>query len=326
MAIAAETPVPTPRGFVFASDLKPGGYVFDHSGAIQEILSVQSYVSPDCYEAAFHDGLTLVGDRHMAMELQTVKWRDNQAKWFAGQSSKYAKKRFRRPLVRRTLAELHKGPLRRREKWEYSLQNVGPLQYPHVDLPVPPYVLGLWFGSMLPSGRHSIDPDKFNMMQRKVRQVGFNLVKQKSHGGNYTQMFVRPSVRESFTFAGAPIPDIIPQSYIEADVDSRLALFDGLMDAGYMRLSKKLQGIYMARDSWKAIRRVQQLVEGLGMGTKLLKHPRDVKFELNFRLRNENVAKNRRFLRKVEKIGAKMCVHVETERSFVIGEGFLAVC
>lgn len=326
MAIAAETPVPTPNGFVLASDLKPGSYVFDSGGGIQEVLSVQSYISPDCYMVTFVDSLTLVGDRHLSMDLQTVKWRDRQAQWFANQSSHYAKKRFRRPLVRRNLAELYKGPIRLRDKWEYSLQNVEPLRYPHVDLPVPPYIVGLWYGSMLPSGRHSIDPDKFNTMQRKARAVGFNLVKERTNEYGFARMHIRPSVRESFTFAGAPIPDMLPQSYVEADLDSRLALLDGLMDAGYMRKSKSRTENYMARDSWRAIRRVQQLVEGLGMGTKLIKHPRDVKFELNFRLRNENPAKNRRAVQKIEKIGSKMCVHVETERSFVVGEGFLAVC
>jgi hypothetical protein len=327
MAIAAETPVPTSRGFVLASDLKPGDNVFDFEGRPQKVLSVQSYVSPDCYELTFHDGLTLVGDRHATLELQTIMWRNKQARWFRGQSSKYAKKRFRRPLVRRTFAELASEDLKMPSgKKMYSLQNTDPLQYPHVDLPVPPYIFGLWIGSLAPSGHHWLKNPDFNSMQRKARQVGFNLVKRRHRWGYAVEFFIRPSVRESFTFAGAPIPDIIPQSYLEADVESRHALLDGLRDAWYARESKKLPGIFMMRDAWRPIRRKQQLVEGLGMCSKLLKRDTDTKHELNFRYRDPNPACNRRFLQKIVKIGAKMCVHVECERKFVVGEGYLVVC
>jgi hypothetical protein len=309
-----------------AADLKPGDYVFDFCGEPQEVLSVQSYVSPDCYEVTFDDGLSLIGDRHQALELQTVKWRDRHAQWLRNQGSPFAKKRFRRPLERRTLAELHGGTLRHKHKWEYSLQNTDPLRYPQVDLPVPPYILGLWFGSKKPSGNHKIEPANFNRAQKRARQVGFNLLMGRGRASRYTHLHIRPSVRESFTFAGAPIPDMIPQSYLQADLDSRLALFDGLVDAEYIRKSQDVPGMLIARDTWREIRRLQQLVEGLGMVSRLLKDPGDTKYKLHFRPRNENSTKNRRFLRKIEKIGSKMCVHVECERKFVVGEGFLVVC
>jgi hypothetical protein len=326
MAIAAQTPVPTPKGFILASDLKPGGYIFNPEGVPNQILSVQSYVAPDCYEAHFDDGLTIEGDRHMAFMLQTRAYRDQQARWFKNRNSQFAK-RLRRPLEKRTLAELAKEDLTlERGHAKYTLQTTGPLQYPHVDLPVPPYVFGLWIGSLAPSGHHWLKNDDFNSMQKKVRAVGFNLVRRRHRWGYAVEFFIRPSVRESFTVAGAPIPDIIPQSYLEADVDSRMALLDGLRDARNITESKLNPGQFMIRDAWRGIRRKQQLVEGLGMVSRLMKCDTETKYELVFRLRHENCAKTRRKIRKIAKKSAQMCVHVETESGFVAGEGFIAVC
>lgn len=300
--------------------------MFRPDGHVQPVLAVQSYVSQDCYEVVFRDGLSIQGDRHMSFMLQSANYREQQARWFRNRNSKYAK-RFRRKMDKLSAAQLHKTNLWRTEKKsEYALTNILPLRYPQVDLPVPPYVLGLWLGSITPAGRHWLRSKDFNKMQRKVRQCGFNLVKQKSSSGGAWEFFFRPSVRESFTHAGAIIPDMIPQSYLEADVDSRWALLDGLIDAHDVTESKLYPGLFMSRDAWLPARRKQQLVEGLGMSSRLLKEGRESKFELNFRFPNSNLAANRRFLQKITKISAKKCSHIETEHEFVAGEGFLAVC
>lgn len=326
MAIAAKTPLPTPNGFVLASELKPGDYVFNHEGIPTKVLSVQSYVAPHCYEIAFGDGVKIEGDRHMAFLLQTRNYRKQQASWFKHRNSKYAK-RFRKKLERRTAAQLSKEPLVIPSQHSaYHLQTTGPLQYPQTNLPVPPYIFGLWIGSLSPYGKHWLKNDDFNSMQKKARAVGFNLVRKRLRANRNTEFFIRPSVRESFTFAGAPIPDLIPQSYLEADVDSRMALLDGLMDAKDVTESKRWPGRMMIRDAWLPIRRKQQLVESLGMVSRLLKRNDETIFELNFRMRDENPVKTSRKLQKVTKIGAQMCVHIETETGFVAGEGFLRVC
>lgn len=326
MAIVSSTPVPTPSGFVLASDLKPGGHIFDHDGSPGRVLSVQSYISPECYEVHFDDGLTVRGDRHMSFMLQNRHYRIQRDRWFRNRSSPFAK-RFRKSLDKRTAAELSREDLTLdRGHVKYTLQAAGPLQYPHTDLPVPPYILGLWIGSLAPSGHHWLKNDDFNSMQKKARAVGFSLTKRRHRWGYAVEFFIRPSVRESFTFAGAPIPDVIPQSYLESDVESRLALLDGLIDARDAVESKARPGNFVINDSWLSIRRKQQLVEGLGMVSRLLKYDQKTNYALKFRMRDENHAKTRRKLRKVTKIGPQMCVHVETETGFVAGEGFISVC
>jgi len=326
MAVVDTTPIPTPKGFVLAQDLKPGDYVFDPQGRPSPVLGVQSYISPECYELHFADGTRISGDRHMAFMLQNDEYRRKQMRWFAGRHSKFAK-RFRKQMDRLTVAELYSRGLRnKRGRSEYALTNTKPLQYPQTNLPVPPYVLGLWLGSLSPTGRHWLGKKDFNQMQRKVRQVGFSLVRQKSQSGGKWEFFFRPGVRESFTFANALIPTVVPQSYLEADVDSRFLLLEGLIDSHNAQKCSVSDKMFVITDTWLSIRRKQQLIEGLGMGTRLIKKKENTRFNLYFSLPNENKAVMRRFLRKIEKISAKKCVHIETEHGFVAEEGFLAVC
>lgn len=324
MAIAADTPLPTPSGWSLAIDLKPGDILFKPGGGVQAIGSVQAYIPTACYRVEMSDGTHIIGDRHSAMMLQDKKWRCNQQSWFKNQGNKFAQKRFRRPLKRKTFAELHKGPLLDkfgRRVW--SLQSSSPAEYPHVDLPVPPYVVGLWLGSVTGTGRHWLGDGDYNKMQRRVREVGFTLTRKKKDRWMFS---FRPSVRESFTFAGAPIPDIIPQSYLESDVDSRQALLMGLMDAGDVKKVKKPAVGYTISDSWRSVRRKQQLLESLGYVTKLDKTEKRTNYSLFFAEMPENRAMSRRFVTRVEKIEPKQCVHIAVDDEFVAGEGFLAVC
>lgn len=325
MAIAADTPIPTPNGWVIACDLKPGDYVFKPRGGAQAIASVQTYIPRECYTATFDDGLEITGDGRMAFALQDKIWRDHQANWFRNQVSKYAKKRFRRPLKVKTLAELHKeGLLDRRGRKRWSLQTVAPLEYPTMDLPVPAYVFGLWIGSLTKSGRHFINNKDYNHIQKMVRRYGFNLTQNNFHGR--MQFHFRPSVRESFTYARAEIPTQIPQYYLEAAVEDRELLLQGLMDAEDARRSDKQPNFFIIADNWTSARRKQQLVEGLGYRSALHARPNSGKYFLTFREKYENLALTRRFVTKIEKIAPKQCIHIAVDGEFVVAEGFLAVC
>lgn len=325
MAIAATTPVPTPSGWVLASQLRPGDHVFRPRGGLQAVGSVQSYIPSECYRVSFDDGIEIVGDRHMSFALQDKIWRDKQGNWFRNQSSKYAKKRFRRPLRVKTASQLAAGPLadhRRRKIW--SLQTVSPLEYPTMDLPVPPYILGLWLGTMAKSGKNFATGLDFNQVQKTARQFGFTLAKTNYHGRRELQF--RPSVRESFTYARAEIPSEIPGYYLESSVESREWLLKGLIDAKSFKQSETWPNQMRGFDSWTAIRRKQQLLEGLGHRTKLTKKEYETNYELMYTKKPKNITTLRRYISKIEKIEPVQCVHIAVEGEFVAGEGFLAVC
>lgn len=324
MAVAAETPVPTPKGWVVASELRAGDFVFNPRGGLQQIGAVHAYIPGECYTAHFSDGLQVTGDRHLSFAFQDKTWRSHHDQWFKNQSSKFAKKKFRRPLKVCSMGWLSTDNLvdaRGRHKW--SLKTTEPLEYPQVDLPVPPYILGLWLGSVTSTGRHYIGDRDFQKMQKMVRRFGFNLTRTHTKDA---QFFFRPSVRESFTVAHAAIPDIIPQSYLEADIKSREELLEGLTDARNIKKSRTKRNTWFVYDNWRSVRRKQQLAESLGYVTRLDKKQKMSTFLLEITKNATNCEKTRRFLTKIEKIAPKQCIHIAVDGEFVVGEGFLAVC
>lgn len=321
MAIESKTPVPTPNGWVLASDLRPGDVIFKARGGIQTIGSVQSYIPGECYRVTFDDGTFVVGDKHARLAMQDRRWRSKQQQWFNNQDSKFAKKKFRRPLTVKTFAEIYKEPLvdaRNRKRW--SLQTIAPLEYPQATLPVPPYILGLWLGSVTETGRHWVGSKDFNRMQKRVRQFGFTLIKKKRNGWLFS---FRPSVKESFTYAGMVTPNVIPHSYLEADIDNRRWLLEGLLDSHNAKKVKRYGGGYSICDNWTSARRKQELLESLGHRTTLEKKSN---LTLYFTNLSENLALERRFVAKIEKLTPAQCVHITTDEEYVVAEGFLAAC
>lgn len=298
--------------------------MFSPRGGLCQVGAVQAYIPAECYTAHFDDGVQITGDSRLGFAFQDRVWRTHHNDWLRNQHSKFAKKKFRRPLKVCRMGPLFREPLvdrRNRKKW--SLQTVAPLEYPQLDLPVHPYIFGLWIGSVTSTGKHYIGRKNFDKMQRSVRRYGFNLTRNK---GRDAQFFFRPGVRESFTFAHAPIPDIIPQSYLESDVDSRKLLLEGLVDA---RDAKNVAGDpdrYGIYDVWRSIRRKQQLVESLGYKSRLTTQSKNARFYLEFEKNVNSPEKTRRFLTKIDKIAPKQCIHIAVEGEFVAGEGFLAVC
>lgn len=324
MAVASSTPVPTPGGWVLAKNLTVGDYVFADDGSVQRVTVSQNY-SAECYTLTMDDGVSVTGDKHLAMMLQTKKWRDRQS-LYLNYKTDNPRKKFRRPLVRRTMADLLEGGLLHRGlRLEYSLAIGKALQYPWVDLPVPPYVLGVWWATLTPAGRNSAMGRPMSEIRKRTRAVGFNLVVKKLKNGR-PAIYFRPSIKESFLFADALPPTGIPSQYLRAGVEQRRDLLDGLIDGGMINkhVVKGKHSAYFA--NYREAKELQELVEGLGFKSLLTFLKRDKVYELVFKLEDTNFRFSRRFLTKIEPAKPQECSHLLAERPILVGEGFIAVC
>jgi replicative DNA helicase len=325
MALTADTPVPTANGWVRAADLRVGDVVFNPSGGAQPVKVVQTYIPDSCYRVQFDDGLTLEGDRRLTLKLQTKNYRDAYSKWIKNRGKKYSKPN-RSNLAPRTMHELYKGDLRHPDgRWQYSVQNVEPLAFPWVDLPVPPYVFGIWFGSLGPTGRHYVRTMDVEHVKKRLRQYGFTILVKKRKNGTKVLEF-RPSVKDSFLFAGAEIPKNVPFYYILSAPEQRRELLEGILDSGTCNFHAKLQKHAIFDKRMDVIRRFQSLLESLGYKTVLDKRPDRAHYNLFFRKNPKNSPLARRFVRKVAKVEPKACVHVAADDQIVVGEGFIPVC
>jgi len=130
-ALALDTPVPTPSGWTTMGDLRPGDVVFDGEGEPTLVLAATDPMRDrPCVEIVLSDGTTVVCDA--AHQWQTV--------------DKNGRRYGRRVEKVRTADEIRQT-LKVRGERNHQISLTPPVQYPErSDLPIDPYVLGVWLG------------------------------------------------------------------------------------------------------------------------------------------------------------------------------------
>jgi replicative DNA helicase len=325
MAVFSISTIPTPDGWVAASSIQKGDLVFDHHGNPTPVINVQEYAPTECYEVTFEDGLTVQGDKHLTFMAQDRPWRNCFTRY-----KNYGEKKYHRgmsrPLIKLPVSDSIE--IRNGSRLNYSVPNCLPVRYPTRTLPVPPYIFGVWFASLTPTGRLWVRDKPINKIQKVFRGYG-HFIKTRKHKNGDVLFDIRPSVRDSFLFAGLSIPTSLPFYYLDGSVEQRIELLEGLIDGG---LIKKYKGsnLYVAKEAnYHLMRKLQGLIESLGIKTTLHTPYNSACYSLKFRT-NDNFehlhGENRRFVHKIEKIAPKQCTHIETDTQFLVGEGFIPVC
>ena len=182
-ALALDTPVPTPSGWTTMGELRAGDVVFDGDGEPTLVLAATEPMRDrPCVEVALSDGTTVVCDA--AHQWQTV---DKNGR------------RYGRRLAKVRTAEEIQRTLKVRGERNHQITLAPPVQYPERgDLPIDPYVLGVWLGDGT-STKAEITSADAEFLERL--------------SGNKH----------------------VPEIYLRASVDQRLALLQGLMDTdGYV--------------------------------------------------------------------------------------------
>lgn len=325
MALVATTKIPTSTSWVLLNDVLKEDVLFDEHGQPTTIKTIQHYTPEVCYEVEFDDGLVIQGDKHLTFHLQDRVWRNCFTRYKNYPATK-KRRGFSRPLVKLPVTDME--PLRIGSRLNYSVPNCLPIQYGHRDLPVPPYIFGVWFGSLTPMGRLWAREKPMNKMQRIFRAYGY-FIKTSKHKNGDTMFDIRPSIRESFLFAGLNIPKSLPFYYLDGSVGQRMELLEGLIDSGFI-VKYKNSNQYAAKNAnYHLMRKIQGLVESLGVKTTLHTPSNSASYTLKFRMKDDFAVlygTNRRFVTKITEIPPQPCVHIETGGQFLVGEGFIPVC
>jgi len=320
MAILATEKVLTLDYWKLASDVRTGDIVFDRTGKPVKVKLAQQYRAKNCYEVQFHDHLTVAGDTHLKLPLETPKYRA-RVRQYKGV------RKFRRPLRPTPISELVNAPLtHRNNRMMYSVPTTGAIQFPHQTLPVPPFIFGFWFFNRKKDGtlKPPVIFDEF------VRE------KFKSHG-------YIPSKKAAFTTTPTvvshlipSVPTKIPNNYLFSDPEQRQELLSGILHSKAKQFNKKNQ---IFRFTWKtkhSVTQVQNLAESLGCKTKML-YDRTKKYYTLFiktklQLTQEQtpepikVRQTWRLVREIYEIEPQNCVHIETDgedNTILVGEGFI---
>jgi phage terminase large subunit-like protein len=225
----------TERGWVRFGDLAAGDRVHALDGSLTEV----TYVSPvhhlDCYRVTFEDGRSVVCDsQHLwsVFDRRGYGGRDHSVKgrrayvtgtWKTVDTPTLA---AQFDISKPGATNLVNGRRYAKREFRFAVRADRQLDRPDADLPIDPYLLGLWLGDGTTTAAAITTPDPevpdaFAAAGYTVRRIG---------GTPYTYG-ISGGLRRQLREAGLLGDKHVPEAYLLASADQRLALLQGLMDA-----------------------------------------------------------------------------------------------
>ena len=251
-ALDIRTPIPTPSGWKKMGDLRPGDLVFDEAGAVCTVLGQSEVmIGRPCYRVTFSDGASIVADAEHLWPTMTAgerqaavrrspefraKRRESRLKRGTGKRPDLAEMNAARahgeitcpaPSVRTTAQIAISLRVGAAGRANHSIAVAGALDLPPADLPVDPYVLGVWLGDgkTVAGSFTSADAEIVDA----VAAAGYEVTKQAAKYAYGTR-----GLQADLRAAGVLGHKHIPDAYLRASIPQRLALLQGLMDTdGY---------------------------------------------------------------------------------------------
>lgn len=328
MAILATERVLTLDYWKPAAKVQVGDYVFDRKGKPVKVTLVQEYRAQNCYEVTFKDLLTVSGDTHLTFVTENVKYRKRIRSYKGVQQ-------FRRPLREVSVPTLVDGPLKAPHgEWIYSIPTADPLQLPHQDLPVPPFVFGFWFFNRNHKKWLHVTKENYPEIAARLKDNGYIPKIVRDHVNRPTYFVLEPSIEQQLS---PFIPTQIPNNYLMGSIEQRAELLSGVMNSHPVRYNPK-KDLFMFSHRLKGMStRIQHLAESLGSKTTLVLYKFRNTFRLTFKthfklVQNQEpkpvkVHHNRRQIIAVTPIAPQSCVHIATDGedgTFLVGEGYIA--
>ena len=229
-ALALDTEVPTPSGWTTMEHLEVGDEVFDEQGRPTTVVATtEPMTDRPCYEVLLSDGTRFIAD---AAHLWVTRTKAERVRGLPGASRN---------------TEQLAATLRCGREWNHHIALAGPAGYAERDdLPVDPYVLGIWLGDGTTTSATVTTADL--QVVEEIRAAGYDVHRTSAPygwriGGSPADRRRDPSGRycgddglNSVLRREALLGDKhVPAAYLTAGYDQRLALLQGLMDSdGYV--------------------------------------------------------------------------------------------
>jgi 5S rRNA maturation endonuclease (ribonuclease M5) len=266
-ALDVETPIPTPSGWRKMGDLIPGDTVYGADGKPTSVVATSGIqLGRPCYTVRFSDGSEIVADAEHRWTVHTNEARKSAATRARRAGDQMNLMTVGRPQEERwvrpsTVTTTELAKLVATSSHKPSIPCAAPVERPAADLPLDPYVLGVWLGDGDTSGA---------MITSHVDDAGFLASQFAMLGEPVSDMRADPrrptTLRFRFGSRGRGRPGSaqarlrslgvlgvkrIPRSYLEGSVYQRQALLQGLVDSdghvlpktGQVELTTTLEGL-----------------------------------------------------------------------------------
>lgn len=251
------TEIPTPDGYVLMGEIQVGDEVLDEGGRVCRVTEVSKIHHKPCYKITFDTEETVVVDQDHLWEVEDYNYRKNYARSGKNTASKLL------VLDTKTIYETYLDGYRSRVN--YSIQLAKPLELPHKDLPINPYVLGSWLGDGTSrNSQLTVGEEDQDEVVTIYKSLGYVLKKLQS---NYAFSIYKGN---STIWSALKKLDLlqnkhIPIAYLRASYEQRLELLQGLMDTdGYISSEGNCE---FCSTNLTLAKQVQELCYSLGIKT-----------------------------------------------------------
>ena len=221
-----DTPVATPTGWSKLGDITVGDTVFSENGdPVEVVFCTEVFTQRDCFRITFDDGTEIVADG-------VHRWAVNDA-WACDPYALCVKD------TNSLLATYKITTSTGGTRYRYAIPLAKPLQLPDVELPIHPYVLGVWLGdghhdgSALILGNGDVDE-----ILARMDSIGYfaSFLSDGNTAGTATRVAVTrrsdgAPLRSLIRDAGLKCDKQIPEIYLRASEHQRRELLRGLMDS-----------------------------------------------------------------------------------------------
>lgn len=252
--LAVDEPLPTPTGWTTMGAVEVGDELVGADGCPTTVIGKSQVHHRPCYRITFDDGTDIVCDNEHLWQLEMghIAHRATQVV--------DADELYR-------LYQRHRAGEASKHEWPAVIPNTAPLELPEADLPLDPYVLGLWLGDHAARGGTC----RANEQDRADLDT---LLRQRGEFVTLPERSVREQPDAGTHSADAPLRGQlahlelldnrhIPALYLRASATQRLELLRGLMDTGGSWHTASEQVVYVTTVPELA-RGVEDLVAGLG--------------------------------------------------------------
>ena len=265
MSLASDTEVPTPEGWTTLGDITPGDAVFDEGGRVCRVGAVSGESAEPVAQVIFRDGSSiLAGKHHPWMILTPTDFSPaglstcRPGPWNGGCW----------PMATHELEDcLNRTAESRRDEPPHYIPVAGALGLTDRELPVHPWILGLWLGDGdSDSATIFCAPGDEPHYRAKIRETGeLWLVLNPGEPvlrcslARGPQPWLVTRLRELHLINNKHLPEL----YLRAGHQQRLALFQGLMDSdGHVYHHGRIE---FTSKSIRLADGVRELVPSLGM-------------------------------------------------------------
>lgn len=274
-ALDIETLIPVyPRGFKRMADLQDGDIVFDETGYPANVVEVHPVqIGRPCYSVEFDDGAAIVCDEDHLWYTETKAdrtWRDGRyIKGNGGNQKRGIGVQNRKKGTAKTTSEIRDTLIARGEN-NHAIPLAGAVGYPTKNLPIDPYILGLWLGDGTSRRAHFTTMDKEIVVEldRYASVIGMAFHEVSSNSGQAKTYAISGGKVASLTRRlrkqNLILNKHIPRDYVYSSIDQRVDLLRGLMDTDGSIDPRKGRACEITQKNKQLAEGILQLLRSLG--------------------------------------------------------------